>query len=561
MAQDVVVAPGPAAQRQLIDKLESRRMVLQRNRSTLDSLFDDLAWLTHPAQIGFTTTLSPGTERTDHLFDSTALSDRAELAATVESVLLPKDRQWGGADALDPQLMELDSVRRWFDAANSHVHNAIYNASAQFEQATGELFNDVVTFGSAAMFMNERADNSGMFFKSLYMKNVLFAQNAEGKIDTVFLDMVGLTQGMALNQFGSERVSQETRKAVQSGNMEAPAHITHVVLPQTETTRIAFGIHADVAEPWISIVFDRDAKHVINMSQFVEMPYITPRWLTIPGQAYGFSPGQQALPDIRMANSIKATLIKAGQLRTQPPLMIPNDGFMNPIRLAPGAFIPYDAAFARAFGRMPVQPLDVGGNLPIGFELLKQTQDAINRAYHSDTLSLPDKSRMTATEVMEHRAAFARVMGPALGRLLTEVSRPVYERAFGIELRAGRLPEMPRELDGAQLNYTFFSAVQEAQHMNEVARSMRVFESMMPIAQVKPEVIDNLNLDEMVREIAAVMGPYRFLNSPEEVQAIREQRAEAQAAQAQAERANMDAQTAKTGTEAMQNVVGMRQGA
>ena len=82
-------------------------------------------------------------------------------------------------------------------------------------------------------------------------------------------------------------------------------------------------------------------------------------------------------------------------------------------------------------------------------------------------------------------------------------------------------------------------------------------EQVAPLAQVNPEIFDKLDTDQMVDELAQRMGvPASIIRSDEQVAAIRQQRAEAQAAQRAQAAAMMQAeQAAKLGGISTQGTV------
>ena len=92
-------------------------------------------------------------------------------------------------------------------------------------------------------------------------------------------------------------------------------------------------------------------------------------------------------------------------------------------------------------------------------------------------------------------------------------------------------------------------AVATAQFMEQIA----------PLIQISPDIMDKIDVDQMIDELAQRMGvPASIIRSDETVAAIRQQRAEAQAAQ--------QAQAAKLGNVKTQGtvagaVLGAEQGA
>ena len=128
-----------------------------------------------------------------------------------------------------------------------------------------------------------------------------------------------------------------------------------------------------------------------------------------------------------------------------------------------------------------------------------------------------------------------------MNRLNKYFVTPILERSFGIMLRAGMFPELEiEELSGATLEFDLVGKASIASRQIELFGTMTAMQQMMQIAQFKPEILDNVNADKTARFIQEVnMVPIDLQLSEAEVDEIRGQRAEAQAAAE--ERANAQA--------------------
>jgi hypothetical protein len=103
--------------------------------------------------------------------------------------------------------------------------------------------------------------------------------------------------------------------------------------------------------------------------------------------------------------------------------------------------------------------------------------------------------------------------------------------------RAGALPEIPEALaEDARIKVEYVSQLSVAQRSGRAAGVMRIMESVIPLAQVNPEILDNFDFDEIGRAIAEGYGaPPKILRDPRLIAQQREQRAQQQQAMQQAQ--------------------------
>ena len=88
---------------------------------------------------------------------------------------------------------------------------------------------------------------------------------------------------------------------------------------------------------FISCHVHEESGALLRESGFREFPYVVPRYLkSSSNEIYGRSPAMNALPDVKMLNTMSKTTIKAAQKQIDPPLMVPDDGFVLPVRTVPG---------------------------------------------------------------------------------------------------------------------------------------------------------------------------------------------------------------------------------
>jgi hypothetical protein len=217
---------------------------------------------------------------------------------------------------------------------------------------------------------------------------------------------------------------------------------------------------------------------------------------------------------------------------------------LSAVRTFPGGLTVVDAEAARASGGKPIGQLEMGANIPIGREMQDDYRKMVKSAFYGDVFSLPENPNMTATEVIQRKQEFIRKIGPTMGQLENDYIGVIVRRVFGILLRAsvdikgnpiegGPIPPAPDILAGRDAMFEFMSPIQQAQKQIEAHSMMEGFQFLAPVVQMQPQVADNIDGDEIARDIPDMFNTrHNWIKGKDEVQAMRDQRAKVAQAQA-----------------------------
>jgi len=230
-----------------------------------------------------------------------------------------------------------------------------------------------------------------------------------------------------------------------------------------------------------------------------------------------------ALPDVKMLNEMSKTTIKSAQKQVDPPLLVPDDGFMLPVRTVPGGL-----NFYRAGTRDRIEPLNIGANTPLGLNMEEQRRNSIRNAFYVNQLMMQSGPQMTATEVIQRNEEKMRLLGPVLGRLQSELLKPLIDRCFALILRKNLFRPAPEFLAGQDIEIEYVSPLAKAQKSTELSSIMRAIEILGSLSNVAP-VFDHINMDKLVRHLADIVGvPQKILKPQSELNAERQQAAQQQ---------------------------------
>ena len=235
-----------------------------------------------------------------------------------------------------------------------------------------------------------------------------------------------------------------------------------------------------------------------------------------------------ALADVKMLNTMSKTTIRAAQKQIDPPLLVPDDGFLLPIRTIPGGLNYY-----RAGTRDKIEPMNIGANNPLGLNMEEQRRKAIRENFFVDQLMTSSGPQMTATEVLQRTEEKMRLLGPVLGRLQSELLQPLITRAFNILLRNNKFPKPPEFLGNQDIEIEYVSPLAKAQKTSELSSIMRGVEIFGSLQNIAP-VFDHIDVNGLVKYIQDILGiPAKVMKSDTEVQQIRLQREQMQQQQMQ----------------------------
>ena len=529
---------------------------LEGSKSVWASHWEDLATVFHPRRAGFVTSPIEGDKRTDNLYDGVPMQAARGLANSIGGLLRPDGQPWFFIKPADDGIERSDEVAEWLAKSQDRLLTELLDPRTRFRQATGEVDLDLVVFGTGVLFAGEHPNLGTLLHQSIHLKDATVVFGETGDPEGIFIARK-MTLRNAVNKFGKEKLSEDTRKKIDEPNakMDEKIEVLHAVVPRKEGKKNAMlAKNLPFADIWIEV----EAAHEIAVAGYHEFPFIVPRFDTTSGEDYGRSPGMIALPDANSLQAMGRTILTAGQRAADPPLAVPFDSMIDAPNMFPGGLAYYDVDLAKELGSIPIQPIESGHNLAINRDIQNDVRQQVWSAFFRNVLNLPRQDhRMTATEVIQLKEEMLREIGPVFGRLETDYTAPVIERDFRVMLRAGAFDPIPEALQGRSIRFEYESPVKRIRQQVEAAAAQLWATEVAQLAQVtgRPDVFDIVDVDALVRfGHEAKSLPHTLIRGAEEVAAIRQQRAEAE--QAQAELASMQqiAEVADTGASAIKQL-------
>jgi len=512
----------------LVARLDKRYKTLQSQRSNWEKHWQELADFMLPRKADITKKRTQGDKRTELIYDGTAIHAVELLASSLHGMLTSPSTPWFSMRYRDPGLQRDDAANEWLELCMDQMYQH-FNRS-NFQQEIHELYYDLVVFGTGAFYVSAEAD--GLRFACRHIAEICISEDPDGRVDTVYRKFKLSARAIAM-QFPEATLPRTVAKDLEDDPYKEH-EVIHAVFPRGEAKgRLA------KQKPVASVYYLADNRELLSEGGFDEFPFMCPRFVKDSVSMYGRSPAMTALPDVKMLNKMSETTIKAAQKQIDPPLMVPDDGFVLPVRTTPGAL-----NFYRTGTRDRLEPLQIGANNPLGLNMEEQRRNAIRQAFYVDQLLMSQGPAMTATEVLQRNEEKMRLLGPVLGRLQSELLQPLISRSFALLLRNGLLPAAPEQLQGQDIDIEYVSPLAKAQKLTDLQSMLRGFEVMMQVAEIAP-VMDYLDSDKLVQYLVEVTGiPARVIRSDDEVARIRRQQAQAAQQQQEMEQQMMSAEAA-----------------
>ena len=518
--------------RDLARKLKDNLSRLMEKRRNFESHWQEVSDYMLPRKAEITKDRARGDKRHAKIFDASAIHALELLAASLHGMLTSSANRWFALRFKETLLNESDQAKEWLEDATDRIYVSF--ARSNFQQEIFECYHDLIAFGTACLLIEEDEEDV-VRFSARHIKELYIQENKKGFVDCIYRRFKMPVEAV-IEKFGIKNVSSETQNTFRKSPF-TDIDLCHVVKPRSMYDDKKLDKQN---MPFQSIYFEYQSSHIITIGGFKENPYVVPRYLKSSTEIYGRSPGMNALSETKVLNKMVEHSLKAAAKQIDPPLLVPDDSMLSPIRMGPGSINYY-----RSGSRDRIETLQIGQATNVTLNAENQRRDAIAKMFHVDQLITTSDHSMTATEILQRQEEKMRILGPVLGRLQSELLEPLIIRVFNIMLRNKLFLPAPDILQKQELNIEYVSPLALAQRGQELQSIMRGLELFGSISQALP-VMDYVDEAGLVKKIIQVLGlPAKMVKSDAEVQQIRQERQAQQQQQLQMQQALQESQVAK----------------
>lgn len=512
----------------LVNDLIARAERLKSDRTSIESHWSDIRQVIYPSAAAFVDKPSRCAKSHHQVFDSSGEQSAEMLAAALHGMMTNPATVWATIRARREQLNQQEDVALWLQQSTRILMAVFNSAEGEFASQQHEKYMDLVTFGTAGMFIDERP-GVGPIFQTRPLRELLLAENQHGRIDTVYR-WFNMSARAAWQAWGTKAGEKVASAAQDPKKQDETFEFLHATYPRTD--RIEGRVEAR-HQPVASVYVNISEKHGIRQGGYPEMPWTTPRWYKRAGETYGRGPGMKALADVKMLQRAMQVTIRGTEKLIDPPLMVSDDGVLGPVRMTPAGLNVVRQDFMRG-NALPIRPVLTGARPDLAEEFMASIRQRVQSAFYNHLLSMNKDPRMTATQVIQIAEETLRILGPTLGRLQSEDLGPMIWRVFNILLRAGAFPPVPQALVDEDIDIEYVSPIAKAQRLTEAKGIAQTIELVEPFAVRDPTIYDNFDGDKVARHVADLFGwPKDTLRPLDGVAAIRKGRQEVTEQQAQ----------------------------
>jgi hypothetical protein len=473
--------------------------------------------------------------RGSRVYANTINSAANRLAAGLESLIIPQSEKWHGLSTAAMNDEETDEEKEWAEGLRDFLFSLRYSANSNFVPATQACLRNVVRYGPAYLYAEEGFGGTLIRYASIPVVEGYIGRNRWGVVDT-FHRKYERTARQAAQILGYEKLPAKIKALVDDpSKCEEKITLIQCVQPRDERRMYKLGSdwnYLDTAFATYHVVEEEEA--IVKEGGFRTFPISSFSWRRYEGDTYGISPTIEALTTVREENAVRRSGLRALQQITDPATASKARLDYVPV-LNPGENYP---GLIDDNGRQLIAPIVTGANPAPAFDYAATRAEEIRDMMFVNLFQvLVNNPEMTATEALIRQEEKGALLGPS-GSIIQAGFATNLDRELGILEDKGLYAQdsrflPPPSLAGKTVRPTFTSPLDVLRRSAEARDTIQVLQTAAQIAQFDPQVMDNIDGDEALKIVqSAGRSPQRIFRRQEEVQALREQRANAQRTQA-----------------------------
>jgi hypothetical protein len=526
-----------------------RLAALELERATWDPVWRELVEYFAPMRGRFLEDQpNQGKKKRSKIYNGVGEHALRTMASGLMAGLTSPSRPWFRLSTWDPALAREHDVRSWLHAVEERLREIF--ARSNIYKALSRVYADLPLFGVSALLVLDD-DEDVMRGYCLPVGSYCIATDSRGVVDTLY-HTTTRTVRQLVDTFGYQVCSLNVQRMYDDRGYDQRVDVLMVVEPDPDyepgriREREVTGPTGEVVRrelraskpwrlTWMELTDDGTSEFLADEGLW-SRPIMAPRWDVTGEDDYSDSPGRMALSDMRALQKMELRNAQAVELHVRPPLNVPAS-----LRDYGGAkTLPGEHNYVADVNQAKIEPaLRIEPRTDTLMHSILRHEERIRRTFYEDLflmLARNDRRQITAREIEERHAEKVEALGPVLERLNDDLLEPLLDRAFDVLARRGLVPPPPEALAGAELRVEYINPLSQVQKALATTGIERTLEFIGMAAGVDPAAADVLDADVAVEAFADAVGaPPRMIREAQAVAQIRQQRAQAQQAQAAAE--------------------------
>lgn len=452
--------------------------------------------------------------RTVDIYDGTAILASKRMTTGIVGNLMPIGTRMFDFAAEDDDLNEDTTVKAQLSRATSMVHKVLWRSN--FIGQVTNLIRSMVVFTLGAISMQVVKDKR--VFKSYHIRDIFFERNYLNEMDTVFR-RIFYTARQAQQAWGDDLGKSVVKDLNEAKNKSKVHEFVHAVIPNKDFDGKKVG-----SGEWVSLIINIKDKHIVEQKGSKSLIYRIVQFGENLDGDMGDGPSTDLLPEIKMVNAMRCTMIVSSEKVADPPMMVEDDGVVGqPVTSGGGLIV------IRSGAQFP-QPWNSGARLDITDAMIKDSQQTIREGYLNDVFdAMKFYRRETRAELKEAEIVSRIEEGfVALFPLVKGVQRDLLD------------PMILEILDSLDIDLKFDKKIV---YQGRLALAMSAMEAnaietfiakQFDLDQIH-HTLDNIDMDKAARITALETGvPAGVLRDEDDVVEIRKERNALPQAQAEA---------------------------
>lgn len=496
-------------------------------------------WLITPNQ------QSRGSPINQHIIDSTGVLAARNLSSGIMTGKTSPTKPWFNLRVGHFDATQTSPISLWL-AECERILRLIFHES-NFYTAMAQFYYDLVIYGTAVMLIYEDYENviscynpcAGEYYVDIdgnYRPCILYREFT-------------MTIGAVVDRWGLENCSRSVQTLYnqpRSGsNLTREIIIAHAIEPNDDGRD--FGIpkefkYRECYWEWGGSTSPQAGSPAspifLETKGYHEQPHVTVRWDLVSNDPYGRSVAMDGLGDQKQLQLQTRRKAQGIDKQVNPPMVADINMKNQPASLLPGG-ITYVPGYGQS-GKGFSSAYDTKFPLADMTEDLREVRERLNYTFYNHLFQpisqFETRSNVTAVEIDQRKSEALIMLGPVFLRVDNEGLAVIVKRVWNMSVRAGIMPEPPPELEGAgMMTVEFTSMLKAVEDALQAASIERTLSFAGNLAGIDPSAMDNIDIDFSLDKYAKLQqNDPRMIRSPDAVAQLRQQRAEAQAAQQQA---------------------------